>query len=90
MLTVSAETTWLDKLFHVGIITRLVKLNFLKSWYSGMLDKFAFIAPIVLLLSSLLHNRGRQHGHETVVYDRWAQEWPRWLGRKLNLWPLDC
>ena len=29
-LTVSAETTWFERLFHIGI-TRLVKLNFLKS-----------------------------------------------------------
>jgi len=29
-LTVSAETTWYERLFQMGI-TRLVKLNFLKS-----------------------------------------------------------
>ena len=28
--TVSAETTWFERLFYIGI-TRLVKLNFLKS-----------------------------------------------------------
>jgi len=29
-LTVSAETTWFEELFHIGV-TRLVKLNFLQS-----------------------------------------------------------